>query len=178
MTGKVFYGMTLAVLVMTLAGCVPRVSPEGYVYETPLQAYMRNMPTSYAGQRAVVLKPPPAAPVYEYSPAAPTAAPIVSSQPLPPPSYIPPAAPASPQAWTSSQTVTTEQTTTSYAPPAENRIRLTPPAAMTREVDYGDNITIYPLDSRDAPMPYIPPAYRPPMPIVTSTPDVPAGYNP
>lgn len=40
----------------------------------------------------------------------------------------------------------------------QERIVLIPPAGVTREVDYGRSITIYPLDNADAPMPYIPPS--------------------
>lgn len=78
---------------------------------------------------------------------------------------------AIPQNWVSSSSTTTSYYESSapvglspvYTPSpmpqlqVDERIVLTPPG-VTRAVDYGDSITIYPLDSADAQMPYIPPA--------------------
>lgn len=192
-TGKGFGTLALAVVTLALGACAPTVSPEGYVTESGFQRYKRNLPTLYTGQRHVILKPPAYAaaastPVYHYEPAVPaapvlTGAPVVTSQTLPPPAYVAPSPMTSPDAWTqASDSVVVQETTTTTTvatTAAPERVRLIPPSQMqTREVDYGDSITIYPLDSRDAAMPYIPPAPRPPVPLVTPlSPVAPAGYN-
>lgn len=177
MTMHGFHSRTwVLVAVLFLGACTPTVSPEGYVSETPYQRYMRNMPMSYSGQRPAVLKPPSApavryetsgAPSYTYSaPASPEMMdpPAVTSQTLTPPSPM------------------MMQDTPPQQQSAPPRIQLMPPpvtALQTREVDYGDSITIYPLDRADAAMPYIPPAYQPPVPLMQNRP-LPRvqGYNP
>ncbi len=174
----------LVALLLPVAACQRTVSPEGYVSETPVERYMRNMPTGYGGQRPVVLKPPvmqaaPAmAPTQTYAePVAPVAgAPDYTAQPLPPLAMMPggpmPAAPAPmtpPGDWNTVQsydgTLPPDLGPNTYAPsPVVNNLMppqqqiAAPSAIVTREVDYGREITVYPLDRADAPMPYIPPA--------------------
>ncbi len=181
MTGKSFYVAAVALLALGLSGCARTVSPNGYVSETPVERYVRNLPTAYAGQRHVVLKPPPAP--MSAAPAAAYAPPVLAAPAEPVSSYTlepPDVAPVTPPLAVTSTSVTTTSVTTTAAPMAEPAIRLHPPAGgfATREVDYGDHVTIYPLDGRDAAMPYIPPAHRAPVPLATTASPYVPGYNP
>lgn len=166
---------SLLVALTFVTACQRTVSPEGYVSETPVESYVRNLPKAYSGQRHIVLKPPAlqtAAPVAAETTDWPDTqesgnagvaqfdAPAYTSQPLPPlavtqsaqtltPQELSPA-PVAPAAYAPSPVLT--------AVMPSRPMLAQPSAIMTREVDYGRDITIYPLDRDDAPMPYIPPA--------------------
>lgn len=190
----------LFALLIPLAACEHSVSPEGYVSETPVEAYMRNLPKAYGGQRHLVLKPPsmmnqsssssPAvqssqqysgmdqsvAPATDYYTSEPMPAPVMV-QPLQatPPVMTPPG-----NTWASDD-LSPNMGGNSMVP--QQPMISQPSSIMTREVDYGHEITIYPLDHADAPMPYIPPAptYEPPpvqlkKPVKTTAPRT-AGMN-
>lgn len=183
--------LPIVLLVMALlfvTACQRTVSPEGYVSETPVEKYVRNLPTAYGGQRSVVLKPPVTQPAPAMTVQQTYIAPIepahsasaYTSQPLSPPvvmveQHVPviPAPIAPSRDWNTlpayDGTLPGQDPTplnkSSYAPsPALNNLMstpqyITPPSNMvTREVNYGREITVYPLDRADAPMPYIPPA--------------------
>ncbi len=204
----------LVAAVLSVAACQRTVSPEGYVSETPVEAYVRNLPKGYGGQQPVVLKPPmapQAAPVMaapqSYVAPAPyyadtvVAAPMpdygtsYTSQPLPPPVMMPPSQTSSVEHnWNAldsyngslpPQELSPVQQQRSYAPsPVVNSMMppqpyiAQPSAIITREVNYGREITVYPLDRADAPMPYIPPATTYQQPVVkTLNKPTPAGLN-
>ena len=199
----------LVAMLLHVAACQRTVSPEGYVSETPVERYVRNIPKAYAGKRPVVLKPPVAqapapsmaAPQYYVEPAT---TPMMggadyTSQPLAAPVMMPPpvvSAPMTPPGdWNTlpsyngsmpAQDLSRMNTGSSYAPspvvsnmmmPPQQQIAA-PSAIITREVDYGREITVYPLDRADAPMPYIPPAttYEQP-PVKVYKKQAPAGLN-
>lgn len=198
----------LVALLLPVAACQRTVSPEGYVSETPVEKYVRNLPKAYGGQRPVVLKPPAMQPAPAMAmtqtyaePASPmvSAPPDYTSQPLPPLAMMPsgpmPAAPMTPPGdWNTVETydgslpaheLSPMPTQHSYAPspvvgnlmPPQQHIAA-PSAIVTREVDYGREITVYPLDRADAPMPYIPPAttYEQP-PVKVYKKQSPSGLN-
>lgn len=197
----------LVAMLLPLAACQRTVSPEGYVSETPVEKYVRNLPKAYGGHRPVVLKPPMAhapapvmaAPQYYVEPVAPVMSGTdYTSQPLAPPVMpmvaVPPQTP--PGDWNTLSTYNgslpsqdlspMHHTTNTYAPspvvshmmmPPQQQIAQ-PSSLVTREVNYGREITVYPLDRADAPMPYIPPAttYQQP-PVKTFKKQSPVGFN-
>ena len=190
----------LVATLLPLAACQRTVSPEGYVSETPVEKYVRNLPKAYGGQRPVVLKPPamqPAAPVMaapQYYSQPVVSAPVMgatdyTSQPLAPPVMTPPGDWSTLPSYNGSlpaQELSPMSAQGSYAPspvvsnmmmPPQQQIAA-PSSLITREVNYGREITVYPLDRADAPMPYIPPAttYVQP-PVKTYKKQMPAGLN-
>ena len=200
---------TVVLVAMTVAvtGCERTVTAEGYVVEYPVEKYMRNLPKAYTGHRHVLLKPPvPGAPATAFSTTHVGGADHMSaasmpmdtdytSHPIPAPQYAAEVSPVSamppmtpPGDMSASYAASAPQplspmsssydSTYSSMPP---QVQLTPPSAIiTREVDYGREITVYPLDRADAALPYIPPAtpmYVPPSNEYKPTRITPAGVN-
>ncbi len=180
----------IAAVALPLAACQRTVSPEGYVSETPFEAYQRKIPTGYGGHRPVVLKPPvvvapvivgaeaPVAETYTPDPYAPVmavpVAPVYAAQPLSAPVPVP-VHPRSSVEWNdlsaydgslpatlAPQPVAPSAGAHTYSSPVLDNLMgqniARPSALITREVDYGKDVTIYPLERADAPLPYIPPA--------------------
>lgn len=177
-----FFQTAVVLLAVTVTSACTVTDHNGQTRETSLGRWYHNLPQGYSGQQPVVLKPPAhygvvALPAYQPVPPVPgtsvslpppMVAPVVSA-PMPPPVM-----PGSAASVTTTTTMTTQQWQAPLTPPGDMMspvvvptpvYDVAPPAPVTltaplvtREVDYGDSITIYPLDARDAAMPYIPPA--------------------
>lgn len=185
----------------TKFGQYVRTLPQGYGNTHPVvlkpPSMTQPMPV-YRDDRALAMAPTVPEPMPRY--AGPTFAPNPDLQPEPPAPELGTvyAAPMPAPLTMTTTTTTVSPVPSSYASPVipaapmapvmtQQTIQLTPPPAptVTREVDYGDSITIYPVDSSDAAMPYIPPAPHSTAPValrrttsktVTTT-TTPSGYN-